>query len=394
MPQLTRIYLDHAATTAVDPRVLKAMLPYWTEHYGNPASLYDQGRGAAEGLNRARKQVAGILGCNDNEIVFTSCGTESDNLAIRGVTTALRRKGKHIITTTIEHHAILRTCEQLEQLDGYKVTYLPVDAMGMVDPDDVRKAIRPDTVLISVMYANNEIGTIQPIAEIGAIARKAGVVFHTDAVQAGGSLPLDVDQLNVDLLSLSGHKFYAPKGVGVLYIRRGTPIVPIQTGGGQERGMRAGTSNVPYIVGLGEALVLAHQDREQEQARLAALRDRLIKGVLTSVPDSCLNGHPTQRLANNANFIFAGIEGEAVQMKLDWAGIACGTGSACASEDDEPSHVLVACGIKKLLSRASIRFTLGRENTEIDVDRVIEILPPIVQGIRDLSPIYRIGMLS
>ncbi len=394
MPQLTRIYLDHAATTAVDPRVLKAMLPYWTEHYGNPASLYDQGRGAAEGLNRARKQVAGILGCNDNETVFTSCGTESDNLAIRGVTTALRSKGKHIITTTIEHHAILRTCEQLEQLDGYKVTYLPVDAMGMVDPDDVRKAIRPDTVLISVMYANNEIGTIQPIAEIGAIARKAGVVFHTDAVQAGGSLPLDVDQLNVDLLSLSGHKFYAPKGVGVLYIRRGTPIVPIQTGGGQERGMRAGTSNVPYIVGLGEALVLAHQDREQEQARLVALRDRLIKGVLTLVPDSCLNGHPMRRLANNANFIFAGIEGEAVQMKLDWAGIACSTGSACASEEAEPSHVLVACGIKKLLARASIRLTLGRENTEEDVDRVIEVLPPIVQGIRDLSPIYSVGMLS
>ncbi|MBC7225181.1 MAG: aminotransferase class V-fold PLP-dependent enzyme, partial [Anaerolineae bacterium] len=341
------IYLDHAATTPVDPRVVETMLPYWTEQYGNPSSIYSLGRAAARAMEEARETVAGILHCEPREVIFTSCGTESDNLAIRGVAFARRAagKGNHIITSSVEHHAVGHTVEQLVKHFGFEATFLPVDQYGVVDPDEVRKAIRKDTVLISIMYANNEIGTIEPIAEIGAIAREHGIPFHTDAVQAGGALSLDVNALNVDLLSLSAHKFYGPKGVGVLYARRGVSFWPMQTGGGQERRRRAGTENVPYIVGLATALRLAYEELEEHNARLIRLRDRLIQGVLERIPDSQLTGHPTNRLPNSASFVFRGIEGESILLNLDMEGICASSGSACTSASLEPSHVLLALGL-------------------------------------------------
>lgn len=384
------IYLDHAATTPVDPRVVEAMLPYWTEQYGNPSSIYSLGRAAARALENARETVAGILHCEPREVIFTSCGTESDNLAIRGVAFARRAagKGNHIITSSIEHHAVGHTVEQLVKHFGFEATFLPVDRYGVVDPDEVRKAIRKDTVLISIMYANNEIGTIEPIAEIGAIAREHGIPFHTDAVQAGGALSLDVNALNVDLLSLSAHKFYGPKGVGVLYARRGVSFWPMQTGGGQERNRRAGTENVPYIVGLATALRLAYEELEEHNARLVRLRDRLIQGVLQSIPDSQLTGHPTNRLPNSASFVFRGIEGESILLNLDMEGICASSGSACTSASLEPSHVLLALGLPHEVAHGSLRLTLGRSNTEEQVDRVLEVLPGIVQKLRAMSPLY------
>lgn len=305
-PESRLVYMDHAATTPVDSRVVEAMLPYFSEQYGNPSSLYHLAGKAREALDVARRQVADILGCRPTEVLFTSCGTESDNLALRGVALAAKSRGRHLITTPIEHHAVGITCEQLAQFFGCRVTWVGVDSRGMVDPDAVGRAITDETALISVMYANNEVGTIEPIAEIGKIARARGVPFHTDAVQAGGILDLDVNALWVDLLSLSGHKFYAPKGIGVLYMRQGTPLLPAQVGGSQERHRRAGTENVPYIVGLATALQLAHSARETERARLVGLRDRLITGVLETIPGAQLTGHPTQRLPNNASFIFPG----------------------------------------------------------------------------------------
>ncbi|MGQ9568391.1 MAG: cysteine desulfurase NifS [Anaerolineae bacterium] len=384
------IYLDHAATTPVDPRVVEAMLPYWTEQYGNPSSIYSLGRAAARALESAREKVASILHCEPREVIFTSCGTESDNLAIRGVAFARRAagKGNHIITSSIEHHAVGHTVEQLAKHFGFEATFLPVDQYGVVDPDEVRKAIRKDTVLISIMYANNEIGTIEPIAEIGAIAREHGIPFHTDAVQAGGALSLDVNALNVDLLSLSAHKFYGPKGVGVLYARRGVSFWPTQTGGGQERNRRAGTENVPYIVGLATALRLAYEELEEHNARLVRLRDRLIRGVLESIPDSRLTGHPTNRLPNSASFVFRGIEGESILLNLDMEGICASSGSACTSASLEPSHVLLALGLPHEVAHGSLRLTLGRSNTEEQVDRVLEVLPGIVQKLRAMSPLY------
>ena len=384
------IYLDHAATTPVDPRVVEAMLPYWTEQYGNPSSIYSLGRAAARALESARETVASILHCEPREVIFTSCGTESDNLAIRGVAFARRAagKGNHIITSSIEHHAVGHTVEQLAKHFGFEATFLPVDQYGVVDPDEVRKAIRRDTVLISIMYANNEIGTIEPIAEIGAIAREHGIPFHTDAVQAGGALSLDVNVLNVDLLSLSAHKFYGPKGVGVLYARRGVSFWPTQTGGGQERNRRAGTENVPYIVGLATALRLAYEELEEHNARLVRLRDRLIRGVLESIPDSRLTGHPTNRLPNSASFVFRGIEGESILLNLDMEGICASSGSACTSASLEPSHVLLALGLPHEVAHGSLRLTLGRSNTEEQVDRVLEVLPGIVQKLRAMSPLY------
>ena len=383
------IYLDHAATTAVDPRVVEAMLPYFTEKYGNASSIYAKGREAQQSMETARQTLASILHADAKEIIFTGCGTESDNLAIRGVGFASRDKGNHIITTSIEHHAISHTCEQLHRKFGFEITYLPVDKHGVVDPDDVGRAITDKTVLITIMYANNEVGTIEPIAEIGKVARAKGIPFHTDAVQAGGTLDLDVNKLNVDLLSLSAHKFYGPKGVGVLFQRRNTPLLPMQTGGGHERGRRAGTENVPYIVGLATALQLAYEHRAANNARIAALRDRLVNGVLGTIPDCHLNGHPTNRLPNNANFAFSGIEGESIVLNLDLMGIAASSGSACSSASMQPSHVLVALGLPAELCHGSLRLSLGNDNTEEDVDHVLSVLPGIVGKLRAMSPVYK-----
>jgi cysteine desulfurase len=387
------VYLDHAATTAVDPRVVEAMLPYWTEVYGNASSIYSVGREARKAMEESRRQVANILGCQPKEIIFTSCGSESDNLALRGVAVARRaqKKGNHIITSLVEHHAILHTCEQLEKHFGFEVTYLPVDEVGRVNPDDVSHAIRDDTALISIMYANNEVGTIQPIAEIGQIAREHRIPFHTDAVQAGGSLNLNVDDLNVDLLSLSAHKFYGPKGIGVLYVRKGTPLLPTQTGGGHEGKRRAGTENVAYIVGLAKALTLAHENSESENARLGRLRDRLIDEITSEIPEVRLSGHPTERLPNSASFLIRYIEGESILLNLDLVGICASSGSACTSGALEPSHVLTAMGVPHEIAHGSLRLTLGRENTDEDVNYVMQVLPGIVEKLRLMSPLYHPG---
>jgi cysteine desulfurase len=383
------VYLDHAATTAVDPRVVEAMLPYWTQHYGNASSIYRLGRDAQHAVDRARQRVAGILNCAPKEIVFTSCGTESDNLALRGVAFERRnRAGKnHIVTSPIEHHAIGHTVEQLEKHFGFEVTYVPVDQHGLVDPADIERALRPDTAIISIMFANNEVGTIQPIAQIGEITRAHKIPFHTDAVQAGGALSLDVKAQNVDLLSLSAHKFYGPKGVGLLYARQGVPFLPIQTGGGHERRRRAGTENVPYIVGLATALELATQELEESNARITQLRDRLIAGVLERIPDSQLSGHPTHRLPNNASFLFKYIEGESILLNLDMMGVAASSGSACTSGSLEPSHVLTAMGFPHEVAHGSLRLSLGKENSMEEIEYVLEILPGIVEKLRQMSPL-------
>lgn len=390
VPPNRTVYLDHAATTAVDPRVVEAMLPYWTQHYGNASSVYTLGREAHRALDQARQTVAEILNCTPREVIFTSCGTESDNLALRGVAFERRHRAQknHIITSPIEHHAIAHTAEQMEKKFGFEVTYVPVDRYGMVDPGDVEQAIRPDTAIISIMYANNEVGTIEPIAEIGEIARAQKIPFHTDAVQAGGSLSLDVKALNVDMMSLSAHKFYGPKGVGVLFARRGVPFLPTQTGGGHERMRRAGTENVPYIVGLATALELAYRELEESGERITRLRDKLIAGVLERIPDSQLSGHPTQRLANNASFLFKYIEGESILLNLDLLGIAASSGSACTSGSLEPSHVLTAMGFPHKVAHGSLRLSLGKENTDQDVDYVLEMLPGIVAKLRKMSPLY------
>jgi cysteine desulfurase len=385
------VYLDHAATTPVDRRVVEAMLPFWTERYGNPSSIYRLGRDAAKALNGARERIAGILQADPSEIIFTSCGTESDNLAIRGVAFAQRARGKgtHIITSSVEHHAVGHTVEQLVKKFGFEATFLPVDHYGMVDPDEVARAIRPDTVLITIMYANNEVGTIQPIAEIGRLARERGIPFHTDAVQAGGALPLDVNALNVDLLSLSAHKFYGPKGVGLLYVRKGTPLWPMQTGGSQERNRRAGTENVAFAVGMATALELAYAELEQTNRRVQALRDRLIAGVLERIPDVELTGHPTQRLPNSASFVVKYVEGEAMLLNLDMKGIFASSGSACTSMSLSPSHVLTAMGFPPEIAHGSLRMTLGKGNTEEEIDYVLDVLPEIVSRLRGMSPLYQ-----
>ncbi len=383
------IYLDHAATTAVDPRVVEAMLPYFTEVYGNPSSLHHKGREAADALDQARQTVAGIFGCKEREVIFTSGGTESDNLALRGAAFAQAEQGKkHLIASPIEHHAVGHTLEQLAEKFGFEVTYLPVDRYGLVDPDDVEKAIRPDTALVSVMYANNEVGTIEPIADIARVTRKHGVLLHTDAVQAGGALDLNVERLGVDFLSLSAHKFYGPKGVGILYANRKAKFWPIQTGGAHEWRRRAGTENIPYIVGMATALKLAYEGIAEENARLTALRDRLITGVLERIPEAFLTGHPTQRLPNSASFVFKYIEGEGILLNLDALGVCASSGSACTSASLEPSHVLLAMGVPVEVAHGSLRLTLGRENTEADVDFVLAHLPEIVQKLREISPMY------
>jgi len=383
------VYLDHAATTAVDPQVVDAMWPYFTEKYGNASSIYRLGREAASALDEARRTVATILNCEPREVIFTSCGTESDNLALRGVAFARRKRGRdQMITSPIEHHAVSHTAEQLAQEFGFEMVTVPVDGHGMVDPADVEAAITDRTALISIMYANNEVGTIEPVAEIGAIACEHGVPFHTDAVQAGGSLSLDVEELKVDFLSLSAHKFYGPKGIGVLYARRGVPFLPMQTGGAHEGKHRAGTENIPYIVGLATALRLAYEMQPQENERIAALRDRLIESILDRIPHAQLTGHPIQRLPNSASFVFQFIEGESILLNLDLKGVAASSGSACTSASLEPSHVLLAMGIPVEVAHGSLRLTLGRENTAEDVEYVLEILPPIVEKLRAMSPLY------
>ncbi len=379
-----RIYMDNAATTATRPEVLEAMLPYFTQHYGNPSSIHAFGRDARRALENARKQVAAALNCEPREVYFTAGGSESDNWAIR---CALQNKqGKHIITSAIEHHAVLHTCEYMEK-QGYEVTYLPVDEYGIVSVEDVKKAIRPDTALITIMAANNEIGTLQPIAEIGKIAKEAGILFHTDAVQAIGAIPVDVKEWNVDMLSLSGHKFHAPKGVGALYIRKGIRISNLIYGGAQERGLRAGTENLPGIVGLGKAIELAVAELPEYAERMTRLRDRLIDGILGSISDVQLNGHRAQRLPGNVNVSVRYVEGEALLMRLDLAGIAASSGSACTSGSLDPSHVLLAIGLPHEIAHGSLRLSLGSETTEEDVEYVIETLPNIVNTLRAMSPL-------
>lgn len=379
--------MDHAATTPVRPEVVEVMLPYFGTDFGNASSVYGWGRRAHQALDQARDTVAELLGAASNEIIFTSGGSEGANLAIKGVAWAYQTKGKHIITSAIEHHAVLDTALWLKK-HGFEVTILPVDEEGFVSPAEVEKALRPDTILVSIMHANNEVGTIQPIAEIGAIVRKHGAFFHTDAVQTAGVLDLNVEELNVDLLSLSAHKFYGPKGVGTLYVRKGVRLDPLIHGGAQERRRRAGTENVAGIVGLAKAFELAREERVAENARLTKLRDRLIEGLQT-IPSSKVNGSLSQRLPNNVNVCFQYIEGESMLLNLDLRGIAASSGSACTSGSLDPSHVLLAMGLTHEIAHGSLRLTLGRDNTESDVDFVLHEIPVIVERLRKMSPLYQ-----
>ena len=384
---MRRIYLDHAATTPVDPRVAEAMAAVYRDAPGNPSSIHDEGRQARALMDTARERVAAAIGAEPSEIVFTSGGTEADNLAVRGTVAALRHKGDHVVTTAIEHHAVLDTVSELEREQNVRLTVLPVDRYGRVDPEDVREAITARTVLVSVMHANNEIGTIEPIAEIGRICRERNVVFHSDAVQTVGALEVDVRRLPVDLLSLNAHKFYGPKGVGALYVRKGTPFARIQTGGGQERDRRAGTENVAGIVAMGAALEIATRERAVESPRLARLRDLLLSGVRDAIDDVVVNGHPTERLPNNASLCVRGVQGESLIVALDLAGIAASSGAACTTGSLEPSHVLLAIGLSRELAQGSLRLTLGRATTDEDVDVVLGELPRIVSRLRAASPV-------
>jgi cysteine desulfurase len=382
-----RIYLDHAATTYTSKEVLNEMLPFFTEFYGNPSSVHQFGREVKKSIDVARDRVAKAIGALPEEIYFTAGGSEADNLAIKGVAYANKSKGNHIITTKIEHPAVIHTCEQLEK-EGFEVTYLNVDEYGMVGLEEVKNSIKPNTILISIMYANNEIGTIQPITEIAQIAKEKGIYFHTDAVQAIGSVRINVKEQNIDMLSMSGHKFYGPKGVGALYVRKGVKLVSIIHGGSQERKRRAGTENVPGIVGMGKAIELAYQHFDEHNARIKGLRDKLIKGVMENIPYTRLNGHPEQRLVNNTNFCFEYIEGESLLLNLDIKGIAGSSGSACSSGSLEPSHVLLAIGLSHEIAHGSLRLSLGEVNTEEDIDFVLEVLPEIVNRLRLMSPLY------
>jgi cysteine desulfurase len=378
--------MDHAATTPTRPEVVEEMLPCFTERFGNPSSIYALAREAQVTMERARGRVAEAIGARPENIFFTSGGTEADNWAVKGVAAANRKKGDHIVTSSIEHHAVLHPCQALEK-QGYRVTYLPVDEFGLIDPAAVEEAITDKTILVSVMAANNEIGTIQPVAAIAKVAHDHGVPFHTDAVQAIGAVPIDVDAMGIDLLSLSAHKFYGPKGTGALYIRKKTPIGTFMDGGAQERGRRAGTENVPGIVGLGKAIELATADIEGRNRRIVAMRDRLIRGILETIPDTRLNGHPVERLANNVNVAFRYVEGESILLMLDALGIAASTGSACTSASLEPSHVLTACGLPHEEAHGSLRLTLGHRNTDDDVDYVLSVLPRVIERLRKMSPL-------
>lgn len=385
---MDRIYLDNAATTAVSPEVLETMLPYFTEIYGNPSSIHSTGRDARRAIDAARRQVAQAIGAQPTEIYFTAGGSESDNWAIKGTAFAKRAKGNHIITTAIEHHAVLHTCQWLEK-QGFQVTYLPVDGEGRVDPAAVEAAITDQTILITVMAANNEIGTLEPIAEIGEIAHRHGITFHTDAVQAVGAVPIDVNAWQVDMLSMSGHKFHGPKGIGALYIRKGVRPDVFMHGGAQERAQRAGTENLAAIVGMGRAIELATQNLAENTQRLTRLRDKLIDGILTEIPDVRLNGSRTQRLPNNVNVSVRYIEGEALLLRLDLAGIAGSSGSACTSGSLDPSHVLLSIGRVHDVAHGSLRLSLCEYNTDEEVDHIIKVVPEVVQYLRSMSPVWR-----
>jgi cysteine desulfurase len=381
-------YFDNSATTNVDPRVLKAMNPYFLERYGNPSSLHSLGRGAEEGMTAARDKVAGAINCTSGEIVFTGGGTEADNMALQGYAFANRKKGKHIITTRIEHHAILNTCEFLER-EGFKVTYLPVDEFGLVDPEKVKEAITGETLIVSVMAANNEIGTIEPVRAIAEIAHDKGAVFHTDAVQSITKVRTDVVKEHIDMLSMSGHKFHASKGIGALYLKAGVKIRPLVYGGGQERGLRSSTENIPGIVGMGKAIELSMAEFDDDVMNMTRMRDRLIKGVLAGISDSHLNGHPTERLCNNAHFRFDGVEGESLLIYLDQQGFCVSTGSACSARATGPSHVLSALGLQREQMHGSLRASLSKFNTMEEIDRFLEVAPAVVKKLREMSPMYK-----
>jgi len=383
---MRRIYLDNAATTPTDSEVVNAISPYLSLKYGNPNSVHYFGNEAREAVEEARKKVAHLIGAQPEEIIFTGGGTEGDNHAIKGVAWANQKKGNHIITTKIEHHAVLHACQFLEK-HGFTVTYLPVDKYGLINPEDVKKAVTNQTILISIMHANNEIGTIEPISEIGRIAKEADIYFHTDSVQAFGHIPIDVDELGVDMITMSGHKLYAPNGIGALFLRKGTKIVPLIHGGGQERNRRAGTENVAGIVGMGKAAELAEKRMlEGESEKIIQLRDKLIDGIMKKIKHVRLNGHPSKRLPGNVNLCFEFIEGESMLLSLDMQGVAASSGSACTSGSLEASHVLLAIGLPPEIAHGSLRMTLGKDNTTQDVDYVINILPGIIKKLRQLSP--------
>lgn len=385
-----RYYFDHAGTSPLDGEVLQAMKPYFQEKFGNPSSIYQEGQQAERAVSRAREQVQNLINAEDSrEIIFTGSGTEADNLAIKGVAMAREDRGRHIITSEIEHHAVLHTCEFLQDQLGFEVTYLSVDENGFIDLDELKNSIRSDTILITIMMANNEIGTIQPVAEIAEIARDNDIYFHTDAVQAAGQIELDVEELGVDLLSLSAHKINGPKGVGALYVRKGTKIVPQMIGGAQERKRRASTENVPGIVGFGRAASLAQERLPEKREKMIELRERIIDGVMDEIDEVILNGPRSEnRLPNNVNFCFRYIEGESILLNLDMHGIAASSGSACTSGSLDPSHVLLAIGLSHEVAHGSLRLTLGYNNTREDVDYLLDVLPGVIQKLRDMSPLY------
>ncbi|MFQ5428210.1 MAG: cysteine desulfurase NifS [Thermodesulfobacteriota bacterium] len=384
---MEKIYIDHNATTPLDREVLEEMLPFLRDDWGNPSSVHWAARGPKAALDTARDRVAALLNCSPLEVVFTATGTEGDNHAIKGAALARKNKGNHIITTVVEHPAVLNTCKYLEK-EGFDVTYLKVDIMGMIDLEELKAAIRPETILISVMYANNETGVVFPVEEIGEIAREKGIVFHTDAVQAVGKIPIDVKTLKVDLLTLSGHKLYGPKGTGALFVRRGVRLIPLIHGGHQERNRRGGTENVAGLVGLGKACEMAGQNMDETVKNLKALRDRLEKGLTEKIPDIKINGDVEKRLPNTANISFEYVEGESLLLGLDMMGVAASSGSACTSGSLEASHVLLAMSLSHEMSHGSVRFSLGRHNTEAEIDYIIEIMPPIVERMRSMSPLY------
>ena len=382
-----RVYMDNGATTRVTEPVMAAMQPYFCEIYGNPSSVHGFGREARKAVEAARAQVAKAIGAQPREIYFTGCGTEADNWALRGAAYANIKKGKHIITTNFEHHAILHTCKQLEK-EGFEVTYMPVDHDGLITPEQLEAAIRPDTVLVSVMYANNEVGTIEPIPELAAVAKAHGVLFHTDAVQAIGHVPIDVKAQNIDMLSMSGHKFHAPKGIGALYVRQGVRLERLMQGGAQERGQRPGTENLAGIVGIGKAIELATEDVEGRAEKMAAIRDHMIDRIMKEIPHVQLNGHPTKRMCGNINVSFYFVESESILLHLDFKGIAASSGSACTSGSLDPSHVLLAIGVSHEHANGSVRLSLCEENTLEEADYVVDNLVAIVKRLRDMSPLY------
>ncbi len=385
---MSEIYLDYNATTPVDPRVVKAMEPFLYENFHNPSSLYKGAKITKKAIEDSREKIAALIGASPKEIIFTGGGSESDNHAIKGTAFSLMHKGKHIITSSIEHHAVLHTCKFLEKI-GFEITYLPVDSYGIVTPDSVKRAIRDDTILVSIMFANNEIGTIEPIKEISKITREKGILFHTDAVQAVGKIPVNVKEIDVDMLSLSAHKFYGPKGVGALYVRKKTRIASLIHGGMQERGKRAGTENIAGIVGAGKAAEIAMEEMEEEKIKIKPLRDKLEKELLKRIPEIIVNGHPSKRLYNTLNITVKYIEGEGMLTFLDFEGISVSSGSACASGSLDPSHVLLAIGVPVEHAHGSLRFSLGKYNTEKDIEKVIDILPGIVERLRKISPLWK-----